>query len=135
MFHIRGDFEAAVVLFRRLIAVHPTAEGHTFLRWSLSKLGKIQEALSECKKAIAIDPEFGNPYNEIGVYLIDLGRPDEAVPWLEKATKAKRYCFYQFAHFNLGRVLLDARQAGSCTHRISEDSAARPRLCARQDGY
>ena len=106
LFHIRGDFEAAVVLFRRSIAVHPTAEGHTFLGWSLSKLGKIQEALSECKKAIAIDPEFGNPYNDIGVYLIDLGRPDEAVPWLEKATKAKRYCFYQFVHFNLGRVLL-----------------------------
>ena len=56
--------------------------------------------------AIALDPDYGNPYNDIGVYLIELGRPDEAIPWLEKAISAKRYCCYQFAHFNLGRVRL-----------------------------
>ena len=35
-----------------------------------------------------------------------LGRSDEAVPWLEKAIRAKNYCCYQYAHTNLGRVLL-----------------------------
>ncbi|MBI4189311.1 MAG: tetratricopeptide repeat protein, partial [Betaproteobacteria bacterium] len=39
-------------------------------------------------------------------YLIDLGRPEEAIPWLQKAIGAKRYCCYQFPHSNLGRVLL-----------------------------
>ena len=55
---------------------------------------------------IKIDPGFGNPYNDIGVYLIDLGRAGEAIPWFDKAIASKRYCCYQFPHFNKGRVLL-----------------------------
>ena len=106
LLHLFGQYEEAVRLFRKSIGVHPTAEGHTFLGWSLSHLDRTEEALAECKKAIAIDPDYGNPYNDIGVYLIDLGRPDEAIPWLEKAIRAKRYCCYQFPHFNLGRILL-----------------------------
>ena len=104
--HLNGRYQAAVDSFRESIAILPTAEGHTFLGWSLSMLGHLEEALAECKKAVALDPDYGNPYNDIGVYLIDLGRPDEAIPWLEKAISAKRYCCYQFAHFNLGRVRL-----------------------------
>jgi Tfp pilus assembly protein PilF len=96
----------AVRYFRKSIEIHPTAKAHTFLGWSLSKLGQTQEAIDECKTAIDLDPDYGNPYNDIGVYLIDLGRPDEAIPWLEKAARAKRYCCYQFPHFNLGRILL-----------------------------
>ena len=103
--HVMGRYEAAVERFRASIAILPTAEGHTYLGWSLSMLGQVEEALSECKKAIALDPDYGNPYNDIGAYLIELDRPEEAIPWLEKAIASKRYCCYQFAHFNLGRVL------------------------------
>lgn len=105
-FHILGAYEYAIVLFERSIETQPTAEGHTFLGWSLSHVGQIEEAIAECKKAIAIDPDFGNPYNDVGVYLIELGRLDEAVPWLKKAMVAERYCCYQFPHFNLGMILL-----------------------------
>lgn len=106
VFHVMGDYERAVTLFRASIEAHPTAEAHTFLGWSLSHLGRLKEAIDECEIAIGLDPDFGNPYNDIGVYLIDLGRPEEAIPWLQKAVAAKRYCCYQFAHANLGRVLL-----------------------------
>ena len=102
--HARGRYQAAVEMFRESIEILPTAEGHTFLGWSLSMLGHTEEAIAECEKAIALDPDYGNPYNDIGVYLIDLGRPGEAIPWLEKAIAAERYCCYEFAHFNLGRV-------------------------------
>ncbi len=104
--HLTGRYREAVDSFRKSIAILPTAEGHTFLGWSLSMLGRLEEAIAECHKAIALDPDYGNPYNDIGVYLIDLDRPDEAVPWLEKAISAKRYCCYQFPHYNLGRVRL-----------------------------
>ena len=103
--HVQGRFQAAADKFRESIEVLPTAEGHTFLGWSLSMLGQTEEAIAECEKAIALDPDYGNPYNDIGVYLIDLGRPDEAPPWFEKAISSERYCCYQFPHFNLGRVL------------------------------
>ncbi len=104
--HLGGRYEEAAERFQRSIVAYPTAEGHTFLGWSLSALGRLEDAIAECKKAISLDSDYGNPYNDIGVYLIKLGRPEEAVPWLQKAITAKRYCCYEFPHFNLGRVLL-----------------------------
>lgn len=104
--HLAGEYEKAVRSFSESISFHPTAEAYTYRGWSLSMLGQIKEAIVECKAAIGLDPDYGNPYNDIGVYLIDLGQLDEAVPWLKKAMTAKRYCCYQYPHFNLGRVLL-----------------------------
>ena len=106
LLHTQGAYEHAVKLFERSIEVSPTAEGHTFLGWSLSHLGLHEEAIVECKRAIALDPDFGNPYNDIGVYLIELDRLDEAISWLEKAILASRYCCYQYPYFNLGRIYL-----------------------------
>ena len=106
LLHLFGAYVDAISMFEKSIGIHPTAEGHTYLGWSMSKLGRLEEAIDQCKMAISLDPDYGNPYNDIGVYLIDLGRPAEAAPWLEKAMAAKRYCCYQFPHANLGRVLL-----------------------------
>ena len=36
-------------------------------------------------------PDVGNPYNDIGSYLIKLGRLDDAIPWLRRAMTARRY--------------------------------------------
>ena len=104
--HTIGRYEKAIELFGKSIDLHPTAEAYTFRGWSFSELGRIEEAIAECKMAIEVDPDYGNPYNDIGVYLIDLDRPEEAISWLQKAIEAKRYCCYQYPYFNLGRVLL-----------------------------
>ena len=40
--------------------------------------GKVDQAIDECKKAIRIDPTYGNPYNDIGAYLIERGDHDAA---------------------------------------------------------
>ena len=84
----------------------PRPRGTHFWAGRSACSGISKKAIAECRKAIALDPDYGNPYNDIGAYLIELGRPHEAIPWLEKAISAKRYCCYQFAHFNLGRVHL-----------------------------
>lgn len=104
--HQLGEYERAIEAYRASIAGRPTAEAHTFLGWSLSYLGRIAEAIAHCKIAVKLDPDFGNPYNDIGVYLLNQGQLEEAVPWLEKAIASKRYCCYQFPHANLGRILL-----------------------------
>ena len=101
-----GDLDRAIELYLGSIALNPTAEAHTFLGWTYHFQGKIDEAIAECKRAIEIDPDFGNPYNDIGVYLIDLNRHEEAIPWLEQAIKAKRYEPRHFPYYNLGRVYL-----------------------------
>jgi Tfp pilus assembly protein PilF len=103
---MEGDYDRAVELYQGSLALHATAEAHTFLGWTYHFQGKIEEAISECKRAIEVDPEFGNPYNDIGAYLIGLERYDEAIPWLEQAISAKRYDPRHFPYFNLGRVYL-----------------------------
>lgn len=101
---MEGALERAVELYRRSIEVFPTAEAHTYLGWTLSFQGRLDEATRECVRAIEIDPDFGNPYNDIGAYLIQLGRPTDAIPWLEQAAAAKRYASRCFPYVNLGRV-------------------------------
>jgi tetratricopeptide (TPR) repeat protein len=101
-----GDLEGAIETYRRSIATCPTAEAHTFLGWTYSFQGRLEEATAECLRAIEVDPDFGNPYNDIGVYLMQQGKLDEAVPWLERAKQAARYEPRQFPFMNLGRIYL-----------------------------
>ena len=99
-----GEVQEAVELFEQSIAVKPTAEGHTFRGWAISYLGRLDEAIEECHKAIQLDPDFGNPYNDIGVYLMQKGQLEEAIPWLEKAKAAPRYEPRHFPYANLGSI-------------------------------
>src|SRR5208282_5322262 len=90
-FHMNHDLERAVELYTKSIEVFPTAEAYTFRGWAFEGMGRIDDAIAQCRRAIEIDPAFGNPYNDIGAYLIAKGELDEAVPWLEKAKTAPRY--------------------------------------------
>jgi Tfp pilus assembly protein PilF len=101
---MEGDYNRAVELYKNSLELHPTAEAHTFLGWTYHYQGKIEDAIAECKRAIEVDPDFGNPYNDIGSYLIALGRHDEAIPWLERAISAPRYDPRHYPYFNLGRA-------------------------------
>jgi Tfp pilus assembly protein PilF len=128
-----GDYERAVELYLASLALHPTAEAYTFLGWTYHFQGKIEEAIAECKRAIEVDPDFGNPYNDIGVYLIDLGRPDDAIPWLEQAILAKRYEPRHFPYFNLGRVYLAKGMINRARELFQRSLAIEPRYTlARQ---
>ena len=116
----QGELGDAIALYRRSIGVYPTPEAHTYLGWAYSLMERYDEAIAECEKAIALDPTFGNPYNDIGAYLIALERPEEAIPWLSQATAATRNDTPQFAYINLGRAyeqLGQPRQALSAYDR------------------
>ena len=99
-----GEYDRAIELYTRSIETFPTAEAYTFRGWTYSFLGNYDRAIAECMEAIKVDPEFGNPYNDIGAYLIEQGKWDEAVPWFQKAMLATRYEARCYPHFNLGRV-------------------------------
>ncbi len=101
---LAGQFTKALRLYRESLEICPTAEAHTYLGWTLSQLGRQEEAVEQCKLAIDIDPEYGNPYNDIGSYLIQLERQEEAIPWLEKAIAAPRYDARAYPYLNLSRV-------------------------------
>jgi Tfp pilus assembly protein PilF len=101
-----GDFQSAIQLYKDSLAEHPTAEAYTFLGWTYSFLGRYDDAIQECENAIKLDPDFGNPYNDIGSYLVHLGKMEEAIPWLEKAKSAARYEPRHFPYINLGRIYM-----------------------------
>ena len=79
-----GQIDEAIVLYLKSIESSPSAEAHQYLGWAYSLKGRFGDAIRECEKAIRIDPQYGNPYNDIGAYLIETGRWSEALPWLEK---------------------------------------------------
>src|SRR5271166_1195252 len=120
-YQMGGDYDMAVELYKRSLDLHPTAEAFTFLGWTYRFQGKIDDAIAECKKAIQIDPEFGNPYNDIGAYLIAKGEFDEAIEWLEKAKTARKYEPRHFPFMNLGRLYA---QKGMVMKAIAEFEAA-----------
>jgi Tfp pilus assembly protein PilF len=100
------QYEQAINLYKQSIEAYPTAEAHTFLGWTYSFQERLDDAIEECHRAIEVDPDFGNPYNDIGVYLMQKGRFDEALSWLEKAKRAPRYEPRHFPYLNTGRIYM-----------------------------
>ena len=101
---LAGDLAEAIDLFTRSLEICPSAEAYTFRGWAYSFTGNLDRAIEECRKAIATDPTFGNPYNDIGCYLMEQGKLDEAPVWFERAKKASRYEPRHFPYLNLGRL-------------------------------
>ncbi|HKT48324.1 MAG TPA: tetratricopeptide repeat protein [Candidatus Acidoferrales bacterium] len=130
---MEGDYERAEELYLASLDLHPTAEAHTFLGWTYHFQGRLEEAIAECKRAISLDPDFGNPYNDIGAYLIELGRFDEAICWLQQATEARRYEPRHFPHYNLGRAYLAKELYGKAQRSFQASLEIEPRYSlARQ---
>jgi tetratricopeptide (TPR) repeat protein len=98
------DYAEAIELYLRSIALFPTAEAHTFLGWVYSFQGRYDEAIEECLEAIRVDDTLGNPYNDIGSYLVAKGDLYNSVKWFKRALSAPRYESYAYPHMNLGRV-------------------------------
>ena len=113
-----GEYDMAVELYRRSLDLHPTAEAYTFLGWTYRFQGKIEEAIAECKKAIQVDPEFGNPYNDIGAYLIEQEQFDQAIPWLDRALQSRRNESYHSPHYNLGRAYIAKNMYSKARHHF-----------------
>ena len=79
---MNGRLDEAADLYTQSLSICPTAEAHTFLGWVYSMQDRYDDAIAEGHRAIEVDPDFGNPYNNIGAYLIQLGRLVEAITWL-----------------------------------------------------
>lgn len=102
----QGQYELARENFKKSHGECASADALTYWGWMEYQLGNVEKALSLCKKAIKVDPDFGNPYNDIGSYLVVLGREDEAIDWFNQAIEAKRYEARHYPHINLGRIFL-----------------------------
>jgi tetratricopeptide (TPR) repeat protein len=103
-FQRTGDTDEAVRHYRLSLRLSPTPEAHAFLGWALATLGLYDNAIAECQRAIELDPDYGNAYNDLGVYLLEGGQPLEALAYFHQAKQAARYSHRHFAWFNSGRA-------------------------------
>lgn len=99
-----GDAEAASYYFAHSLEWADTPEARVGRAQAYSYEGKLDEAIAECKKAIALDAEKGQAYNDIGVYLMQQGLDDEAQGWFHRAVEAPHLAERQHPHYNLGRI-------------------------------
>src|ERR1044072_2029620 len=90
------DYERAIELYKRSIETFPTAEAHTFLGWVCRFSDSYAEAITGCWEAIRVDETLGNPYNDIGSYLLAKGDNYGSVRWFKRALLAPRYESYSF---------------------------------------
>lgn len=127
-----GDIDRALVLYEKSIRLHPTSEAHAYLGWAKSTRARLDEAIAHCVEAIRLDPEFPNAWNDIGAYLIELGRPDEALFFLKRATRMKKSsrCF---PHYNLHRAYLAMGDRDRAVSHVQASLDADPEFSPAQD--
>ncbi len=100
-----GDVDDAAAYYQMSLDLYPTAEAYVALGWVRGTRGEWEAAIAECRKAVALDPDLGNAYNDIGVYLERLGRRDEALEWLDRALAAPINDCRHYPWYHRGRIL------------------------------
>lgn len=101
---MRGELNKAIYYYQRSLDCMTSPEAYTFMAWTESMRGDYRKAIDLCERAITLDSDFGNPWNDIGAYLLALDRTRDAIPFLEQALRSPRYLTYHYAHYNLGRA-------------------------------
>ena len=80
------QLERGVDLIRRATAANPTsALAHFNLASGYRALGRCEDAVGSCDKAIALRPDYPEAYYSRGLALRNLNRPDDAVASFDKA--------------------------------------------------
>ena len=102
--HQRGNSEAAVEYLNKAIpSSAPTAEIYHNRALAYFALGKIDEAMADCRRALEIDPDYTTAQNNLAHALNEKDEFQEAEQWCRKALKLDPQ--RAGAHLNLGRAL------------------------------
>jgi Tfp pilus assembly protein PilF len=101
-----GDLQAALKMFEEAAALEESADALTFQAWMHSLTGDVDRAERLCLRAIRLDPDFGNPYNDIGTFRLQRRDVTAAIQWFERAKRARRYEPRHFPFINLGKLYL-----------------------------
>jgi tetratricopeptide (TPR) repeat protein len=92
--------------------------------WDLSKAGRLEEAIAEWTKALALNPESDKAHNNVGLLLVGVGRFGEAVPHFEKTLQINPE--YPAAHSNLGVALAGAGKPDEAVAEFEKALAVDP---------
>lgn len=134
--HRIGNFDAAYVLYNRVLAVQPDHWDALYLSGTaLLQLGRYEDCIAVLKRVVDARPDVADAANNLGIAFEALGRDDEAAHCFEAAIRARPE--YSQAHFNLGRLFerrKSIQQAERCYREVLQidagDVTARFRLAS-----
>lgn len=121
-----GELDKAFYYYGRSLDCVQSPEAYTFMAWVESQRGNLTAAVELCCTAIRFDRDFGNAWNDLGAYLIDLDRAGEAIPYLEQALRCPRYLTYHYAHYNLGRAYEELGDLAMARRKYEDALAEEP---------
>src|SRR2546422_5682742 len=87
---MEGDYERAVELYESSIAMHPTAEAHTFLGWTYHYQGKLDRAIAECKRADRKSTRLNSSHGYISYAVFCLKKKTRPMQRLRSSVRAAR---------------------------------------------
>ena len=91
---------------------------------SAAQIGKLDEAVFAFQKAISVEPDFADTYNNLGNVLKDLGKPKEAEEAYNKAITIKPD--FAEAYFNKGNVLKDQSRLEEAIESYKDALSSKP---------
>ncbi|CAN6239386.1 unnamed protein product [Urochloa humidicola] len=108
----QGHYAEAVALYDQAIMMDARRPAY----WSnkaaaLAALGRLIEAVGDCKEAVRIDPAYDRAHNRLGGLYLRLGEPDKAI--------------YHFKQSSKESTVADVSRAQSVKTRIAKSNDAR----------
>lgn len=97
-------------MWRRLLDAHPNALWYTHLGWLLHVLCRLRESAEACQAAIALDPEFGTAYNNLGAVYLSQGKAEAAEACFLSALDKRHWEEYTLGQPWVNLATLRARQ-------------------------
>jgi len=120
----RGDCRTSVTLIEQAITLRPNAHYHCNLANALTGVGRHQDAVEACHRALALDPGLAMAQSNLGVALRALGRPTLAIAAFRAAIAMQPQRVE--AYSNLGVLLTEQGRRAEAVQVLREVLAIRP---------
>ncbi|MCG9876449.1 MAG: hypothetical protein MH321_16870 [Leptospiraceae bacterium] len=99
-----GDLDRAEYYFRSYLEDEESSEAFFYLGLIATQKNHLEDALEFYYKSVTINPEYGNPCNEIGIILLRMGKDKDAVFWLKKSIRCMQNDAPHISFFNLATL-------------------------------
>lgn len=99
-----GDIDRAEYYFKLYLENNDSYEAYFFLGLVMGQRNQLEEALECYYKSVLINPEYGNPCNEIGIILLRMGKDKDALYWLKKSLRCSHNDAPHISLFNLATL-------------------------------
>uniref|UniRef100_A0A7I4A3C5 F-box domain-containing protein n=1 Tax=Physcomitrium patens TaxID=3218 RepID=A0A7I4A3C5_PHYPA len=110
-----GNMGAATHAFRAACHFNPSAAAYTFMAWMQRLAGAHRsECVRECARAIFLDNDYGNPWNDVACELWDAGDISLAARFFQRAKACSRYEVGagHLPYLNLAKLRLSKNSSG-----------------------